>query len=252
MKFLQTAQCTALQLVLKLGASFMLVHVQAVESTFPREIQRWLNRRDYSRRFLRQKVEIRLCFESRQALSDHFSRGRHWGPEKNVHITGKHGLNKRQSTPRMMGRDKIMSPLLYKQKALPQKKEPLSAKGSLILALLSMKWDWKMVLNGLLNWRNDVLWSFPPKPPLETGIVFVKRSPESQVIMWNLSPLDAELSLCSSFSCQDGDPLGEISLLLGYFIHVLTCRRGRFMRVYKFQTQIWFSLPVLRKKKEFI
>lgn len=89
---------------------------------------------DCLRRFLRQSVERELCFKSQQALSDHFSRGQASAALRNH--TSQDGS---QSKPRMMGPDKIMLPLLYKQKALPQK--PVSAKRSLILALLSMKWD---------------------------------------------------------------------------------------------------------------
>lgn len=140
-KFLLKVQCATLQLVPGSKASFTLAHNQATECTmFPSKIQRWLNGRDYLRRFLRQRVEIDLCFKRQQALSDHFGRGQaSCGSEKNEHITGKRCLDGSQSKPRMMGHDKIMSPLLYKQKALPQK--PVSAKRSLIFALLSMKWD---------------------------------------------------------------------------------------------------------------
>lgn len=76
MKLLQQVQSEALQLGPRLKASFALAHMQAVEcAMFPSKIQKQLNRRDYLRRFLKQKVEIDLCFKSQQKLSDQFSRG---------------------------------------------------------------------------------------------------------------------------------------------------------------------------------
>lgn len=177
MKLLQQVQSEALQPSPGLKASFALAHMQASEcATFPSKIQRWLNRRDYLGRFLKQKVEIDLCFKSQQKLSDPFSRGQaSWLWKLAHHRKTSLGWESEQ-TPNEGPPHKIMSPLPCKQKARPQK--PASAKSSLTLALLSMKWDWKMVLNGLLNWRNDVLWSLPPKPPRETSIVSVHSSPE--------------------------------------------------------------------------
>lgn len=76
MKLLQQVQSEALQPGPGLKASFALPHMQASEcARFPSKMQRWLNRRDYLRRFLKQKVEIDLCFKSQQKLSDQFSRG---------------------------------------------------------------------------------------------------------------------------------------------------------------------------------
>ena len=116
--------------------------------------------------------------------------------------------------------------------------KPMSAKSSLILALLSMKWDWKMVLNGLLNWRNDVLWSFTPKPPLETGIVSVKKkknSPKPQVLYMSL--LNVRLKVFFPISLLDLWSLKRWLLLFSYFILMSACGNGMFVITYKLQAQ---------------
>lgn len=153
-----------------------------LNSCFLLKIQTWLNKNDH----LNISFRHVSLLKSEQVLSKHFSTGQEsllwkscthhwkailgWGTGTNqqwwtmIRSCHRCFINKSSSTKSM------------------------SAKGSLILALLSMKWDWKMVLNGLLNWRNDVLWSFTPKPPLETGIVSVKSSPKTQVLSMEPKP----------------------------------------------------------------
>lgn len=103
MKLLQQVQSEALQPGPGLKASFALPHMQASEcATFPSKIQRWLNRRDYLRRFLKQKVEIDLCLKASKSYQTHLAEGRHPDSE-NSRITGKHRLDGSQSKPRMRG-----------------------------------------------------------------------------------------------------------------------------------------------------
>lgn len=153
---------------------------------------------------------ISLCFKSQQELSERFSRGqasRLW-EECACHRK----TWRERETERAPGwRATIRScRQFYKQKALSQK-NPASAKGSLVLALPSMKWDWKMVLNGLLNWRNDVLWSLPPKPPLETGIVRMQSSPKSRVIYVEPEPFRYPTeTFTPRFHVRTGIPWGRL------------------------------------------
>lgn len=87
----------------------------------------------------------------------------------------------------------------------------MSAKGSCILALLSMKWDWKMVLNGLLNWRNDVLWSFTPKPHLRQALSQFKKKTLQRLksFIWNPSLLNVRLEVLFPIFMLNCDSLGD-------------------------------------------
>lgn len=126
--------------------------------------------------------------------------------------------------------------------------KPMSAKGSRILALLSMKWDWKMILNGLLNWRNDVLWSFTLKPPLETCVFSVKNSSKTQVLYTEPKLLNVRLEVSFSISVLEPWSLKRLPSLFSYFIPMSTCRKRMFVRTYTFRTQKTLDFLCTRNK----
>lgn len=178
---LQTVPCASLQLVRGLRASSML---SDIEYPFPRELQRRLNRRDYLRRFLTQEVEICLCFESQWELSDHFSRGRAlWLWEECAHH--------RKAWPR---RDKIMSPLLYKQKLFHTKKS------------VSKRFTYSCFTEHEMGLKDGIKWIIKLKKwclvisstkasHLRLALSLWKALQHVRSFMWNLSLSDAELSL---------------------------------------------------------
>lgn len=106
------------------------------------KIQGWLNQRDCLNRFSMQKVETCLSFKSKQVLSRYFSRGQPSSFWKDCTHHRKTWLGWGQSHPMMMAHDKIMSPLLYKQKRFD--KNQCQQKVRLFL----LYWAW----NGIERW----------------------------------------------------------------------------------------------------
>lgn len=98
------------------GLPLPLFMFKPMNSYFLLKIQRWLNKGDHLNRFLRWKVETCLSSKSKQVLSKHFRQDKSHCYEK-LHIS-QEGITWMgdRSNPITMDCDKIMSPLLYKQK----------------------------------------------------------------------------------------------------------------------------------------
>lgn len=192
---------------------------------------------DHLNRFLRQKVETCFPFKASKYCQTNFSTGGESLPWKSCTHPRKEGITWMgdRSKPVTRDHDKILSPPLYKQKLCD--KTDVS-KSSLVFALLSMKWDWKMVLNGLLNWRNDVMVSFTPKPLLEKCIVSVKNSPKIHVLFVEPEAFKCQAEkVCLPISILGLWSLRRLLLLFSYFTSMSICREGMLVRTSTFQTQ---------------